>query len=306
MKYLLIGGCGFIGQALTKSLLLDNHDVVVIDNLSTSPPQKPHMRYVRIVAESAQQCAELNTLVQWADVVYFLAGSVGVARVTSEPFDTMVNNLELATAVIGACQMHNKYVVFFSTSEVYHDGPYTESDEAHMPTNSPRWGYASAKLTTEFLIRSADIPYKIVRLFNVTGPGQLGTHGMVLPRFIQAAKNNQPLFVNGSGEQIRSFMHVEDACSMIRSIEQIPTSDTFNIGSPLVENTISIINLAKLVVNMTHSASDIVCCDSTALYGVDCQDINNRRPNMTKTMNAIQHISIYTLRNIIDDMVNYD
>lgn len=306
MKYLLIGGVGFIGQVITASLLKDNHEVVVIDDLSTSPPLKPHMQQVRIVIESAQRCDELDALVQWADVVYFIAGSVGVARVVSQPFNTMMNNIELGSSVISACKRHHKYVIFFSTSEVYHNGPYAEEDEAHLPTDSPRWGYASAKLATEFLIRSADIPYKILRLFNVTGPGQLGLFGMVLPRFVSAAKNNEPLLINGSGNQVRSFMHVEDACSMIRAIERVPVSGVFNVGSPLTENIATIHDLAKMVVQQTRSSSDIILCDSATLYGVECRDIHHRRPNLTKTLSTIQHTSIYTLLHIIEDMTNHD
>lgn len=302
----MIGGAGFIGQSLISYMLQDGHEVVVIDDLSTSPPLRTHMDCVQLVMKSAQHLNDLCDYVQWADVVYFLAGSVGVDRVVNAPYATTKNNMELAVAVVDACRQYNKYVVYFSTSEVYHNGPYVEDSTAIIPTDSVRWSYASTKLSTEMLIMSAGIPYKILRLFNITGPGQLGRYGMVLPRFIEAAKSNVPIKVTGSGEQVRSFMHVADACNMIRAIEHVPTSGTYNIGSPLDSNITTITNLAIAVVTTLNSSSPIVRCDSEVVYGIKCGDIDDRRPNMTKTMSAISHKSQYDLQQIIEDMAQHD
>ena len=105
-----------------------------------------------------------------------------------------------------------------STSEVYGKSEkpvFSEDDDLLIgPPNKSRWGYACSKLMDEFLAlayaQEKSLPVTITRLFNTVGPRQTGRYGMVLPRFITAAKRGEPLIVHGDGLQSRCFCFVKD------------------------------------------------------------------------------------------------
>src|SRR5207237_5386669 len=109
-------------------------------------------------------------------------------------------------------------VLLTSSSEVYGRSQresFSEEDDLIIgaPTHA-RWGYACSKLMDEFLAlayaKEAGLPVRIARLFNTVGPRQTGRYGMVLPRFIEAAKAGKPLRVFGDGSQKRCFCYVAD------------------------------------------------------------------------------------------------
>ena len=238
-------------------------------------------------------------MIETSDVVYFLAGSVGVKYIVENPFLTLMNNIDLAQKVVNSISKHKKLIIFTSTSEVYGNGPFSESNnlEIGCPDNL-RWGYASAKLTTEFMIASSGCPYRILRLFNVVGPGQLSDYGMVLPRFIQAAKNNQDIVVYGDGDQYRAFCHVNDALDMIQQIEK-KENGIYNIGNNI---SITILELAEIVKNITNSNSKIIKKPLDEVYTKNSGDIHKRLPDLTKIKNMINYKIKYTIEDIVKDM----
>jgi UDP-glucose 4-epimerase len=227
--------------------------------------------------------------------VYFLAGSVGVLNVVNNPQTTMRNNIALFNKLIPLFEKHKTKVVFTSTSEVYGDGPFAEHNPASIgaPTEL-RWGYACAKLMTEFMITSGSFPYTIVRLFNVVGPGQRGDFGMVLPRFVDAAVNNRDIVVHGSGQQVRTFCHVQDALDQFQKIENM-NGEIFNIGCDT--NTITIGELAERVVKLSGSQSKIIHKE------INYSDINTRIPDLTKIKSRIDYKVNYSVDDIILDML---
>ena len=304
MNYLLLGGAGFIGTHLAKSLRKDGHTITVIDNRSTSS-NIVDADTVYIDDVQNMDAGTLEHAVADADVIYFLAGSVGVKNVVENPFDTLCNNVSLALVVVTMARQYYKPIIFTSTSEVYGDGPFVETSP--LTIGSPdnlRWGYASAKLTTEFLIASSGCSHKILRLFNVTGPGQVGNYGMVLPRFIGAALADGNIEVYGSGQQTRTFLHVDDAIRMIRQVEQLPDDGIYNIGSDSESNNVTIIELAQLVQNIVNPGCDIVYRSLDNVYTANSGDVMNRSPDMTKVRSLIDYRVDKTITDIIMDMAN--
>lgn len=292
MRYLLLGGAGFIGKHLAKALLANGHSVTIIDSLTTSTADgiPPAADFIRADAASAG----IEYLIAKHDIVYFLAGSVGVLNVINNPQETFTNNLRIATNLIPMLEKHNKRVIFSSTSEVYGNGPFREDASLTIgPPTEPRWSYAVAKLASEFMIMSAKVPSTIVRFFNVVGPGQVSQYGMVLPRFVQAAKNNRPLEVYGNGMQRRSFCHVSDAVEMLLKLESSPTG-IYNVGS---HNPTTILNLAQRVVAITQSQSEIKFCP------LPCSDIDERIPDLSKLHSTIGDLTTYDLDRIIESVV---
>lgn len=294
MKYLLLGGAGFVGIHLAKRLIKEGHEVTIVDALFTS--SRPTIPCDFVLGDIRD--VYLDSYIENADIIYFLAGSVGVEHIDKHPKETLDNNIGLMTKLIPLFDKYKKPVVFSSTSEVYGEGPFVEDATLHIgPPTKLRWGYACAKLMTEFSIASADFPYVIVRFFNVVGPGQLPNYGMVLPRMINAAKNNEDIIVYGSGNQVRSFCHVTDAIEYLRRIETC-YGEIFNLGS---ENPITINQLAAKVISLTNSNSKIVHVPYEKAFSKNHGDINNRVPDLTKLKYITGYVAHYDLDAIIID-----
>ena len=294
MKYLLLGGAGFIGTHLAKKLIALGHDVTIIDNLSTSMRPNFDVRFI----ETNLIYAPLDEHLISADVVYFLAGSLGVEYIDKNPKETLDNNLGLLYKLIPLFQRYNKKVFFSSTSEVYVEGPFAEDNNLTIgPPTKLRWAYAAAKLMTEFAITSNTFPYTIVRFFNIVGPGQLPDYGMVLPKFIKAAKTGQDLNVYSDGTQVRSFCHVNDAVDALLKLENI-NGEIFNIGS---EDPITINTLAERVIELTQSISKITYVPYDQVFSKNHGDIHSRIPDLSKIKHFIGYVPTYTLDDIIKD-----
>ena len=307
MKNLVLGGAGFIGQHLTHNLLYYRQNrVIIVDNLATSRINLDDFAEYKNLFEFVEaditnmEDKDLRKLIGKSDRIYNLAGSVGVEHVDKHPSETLFNNYKLSNKLLPLFQDAGKPVVFSSTSEVYGEGPFSEESHAHIgPTSKLRWGYAAAKLMTEFLMRASDFPSTVVRFFNVVGPGQLGDYGMVLPRFVQAAKNNEDLIVYGNGEQVRSFCHVNDAVNALVKVAGIP-NETFNIGN---DEPVTIKHLAERVIELTGSSSKIQLVPYEKAFSEEHGDINVRVPDLTKLKSSINYQPKYGLDDIIKDMI---
>ena len=296
MKYLLLGGAGFVGTHLAKRLIKEGHEVTIVDSLVTSTRPTFHCDFVLGDIRDVY----LDSYIKNTDVIYFLAGSVGVEHIDKHPKETLDNNIGLMNKLIPLFDKYKKPVVFSSTSEVYGEGPFVE--DASLNIGAPtklRWAYACAKLMTEFSIAASDFPYVIVRFFNVVGPGQLGDYGMVLPRMIRAAKNNEDITVYGTGEQVRSFCHVSDAVEYLRRIESC-YGEIFNLGS---ENPVTINHLAERVVSLTNSQSKIVHMPYEQAFSKNHGDIIKRVPDLTKLKYMTGYLAQYDLDAIIKDTI---
>ena len=294
MNYLLLGGAGFIGTHLAKDLIDEGHEVTVVDSLETS--KRPDSAVAFIQGNILE--LDLSEVMRRADIVYYLAGSVGVKHIDQNPSLTLFNNIELMTKLVPLFEEHQKKVIFSSTSEVYGEGPFSEGNNLSIgPPHKLRWGYACAKLMTEFMIKASSFPSVIIRFFNVVGPGQSSKYGMVLPNFIEKAKKGEPLVVYGDGEQIRCFCHIKDAVQGLRLLET--EEGIFNIGK---ETETPIKELALLVLELTESDSVIEFRPYEKDFSKEHGDIMKRVP----VLDAIRNLGYapkHTLTDIIKEMI---
>jgi UDP-glucose 4-epimerase len=212
-----------------------------------------------------------------------------------------------------AANKHNKPILISSTSEIYGKNdkvPLNEEDDRIIghPLKS-RWSYSEAKAVDEslayFYFLENKLPIRIVRLFNTVGPRQVGHYGMVLPRFVSAALKNEPLQVYGTGEQIRCFCHVEDA---VRALLQVMDSDksigeVFNIGN---NQQISILELAKRVIQITDSKSEIIKIPYTEAYPDGFEDMQRRVPDISKIKNVLGWSPQIGLDQTIKDIATFN
>jgi UDP-glucose 4-epimerase len=290
---LVTGGAGFIGSHLVERLLREGRRVVVIDDCSTGCAENlaavradPRLRFVRT---KVSECAELPALVEGAECVYHLAAAVGVDLVVKSPVHTIHTNLRETEVILEAASRFGVPVLLTSTSEVYGKSSKPLFDEADDlligPPHLGRWSYACSKLMDEFLAlayaRERGLPVVIARMFNTVGPRQTGRYGMVLPRFIAAARGGQPLQVYGDGTQTRCFCYVADAVEALVRLQNLPTArgEVVNVGS---DEEVSILELAQRVVEALQSRSPILFVPYEKAYAPGFEDMLRRRPNLTK------------------------
>ena len=310
-QVIVTGGAGFIGSHLVERLLADGQSVVVIDDLSTGSLEnlravQSHPR-LRIIQARCSECGELGELVSQAERIYHLAAAVGVELVLHSPLRAIQTNLRETEAILEAASQHGVPVLLTSSSEVYGKSrkpAFSEEDDSLIgPPTQPRWSYACSKLMDEFLAlahaRERGLPVIIARLFNTVGPRQTGRYGMVLPRFISAAKAGEPLRVFGDGTQTRCFCHVADTVEALVRLQRCPEAlgQVFNVGST---GEISIENLAKKVIESAGSTSPI----QFVPYPDGCEDMTHRRPSLDKIKGATGYTPRATLDEIISELVD--
>jgi UDP-glucose 4-epimerase len=308
---LVTGGAGFIGSHLVERLLGDGRKVTVIDDLSTG--RLENLKAVaghaglRVIQSKVSGCRELDQLAVSAEAIYHLAAAVGVELVVNSPIRVLETNLRETEVLLAAADAAGTPVLLASTSEVYgksqKDGFNEEDDLLIGPPHRSRWSYACSKLMDEFLALAhaseRRLPVVITRLFNTVGARQTGRYGMVLPRFIAAARAGEPLRVHGDGQQTRCFCHVSDTVEALVRLEGCPAArgEVFNVGGT---EEISILELARLVVKILGSKSAIELVPYADAYAPGFEDMRRRRPVVDKLHQAIQFQPSTPLHRIIE------
>ena len=307
---LVTGGAGFIGSHLVERLLAAGHAVVVLDDLSTGDlgnlrAVSGHPR-LRVIQSKISACAELPELVAQSAAIYHLAAAVGVALVVQSPLHTLETNLNETTVLLKAAAAHHVPLLLTSSSEVYGKSEkpaFSEEDDLLIgpPTHS-RWGYACSKLMDEFLVlayaREQSLPAVIARLFNTVGPRQTGRYGMVLPRFIAAAKRGEPLKVHGDGLQTRCFCSVHDTVEALIRLQESTAArgQIFNVGST---EEVTILGLAKRVIEILASKSTPELVPYREAYAPGFEDMRQRKPAVEKLAAVVGFRPATPLREII-------
>lgn len=296
---LVTGGFGFIGSHLVEALLLDpTNRVHVIDDLSTSPIDVP--AYLEVIGHPSRLTYDICTIEQFClngkskvrfDEIYHLAsvvGPVGVLKHAGQIASLIVND---TYRVMKLAEDNGSRLVDVSTSEVYgggRDGYCSEGDSKIItPKVSVRLEYAVAKLASEIALintsRTKSLKVMIVRPFNVAGPRQSPVGGFVLPRFIGQALAGEPLSVYYDGSAIRAFTHVNDiAKALILVMKSGDVGEVYNAGNPA--NKTSILALAKAVLKITGSASDIQFVDPKLLFGPLFEEANDKYPDAQRIL----------------------
>jgi UDP-glucose 4-epimerase len=307
---LVTGGAGFIGSHLVERLLRDGKRIVVIDDLSTGVAEnllavqdKPELRIIR---GKVSECAELDTMVAEAESVYHLAAGVGVELVVRFPVRVLQANLHETEVLLEAAARHGTPVLLTSTSEVYgksQKSEFTEEDDLLIgPPHQSRWSYACSKLMDEFLAlayaREQNLPVVIARLFNTVGPRQTGRFGMVLPRFLAAARCGEPLKVHGDGNQTRCFCYVLDTVEALVRLQNTPAcrGEVFNIGST---EEVTIKELAETVLWVLRSRSAVELLPYAQAYEPGFDDMRRRKPSVRKLAAVVGFQPKTTLEEII-------
>lgn len=310
MKILVTGGAGFIGSHLCEFLAGQGHDVTALDDFSTGTVANLagclDAGTVRLVEVSILDSALVSECVRGKDAVFHLAAAVGVQTIINSPLHSLRVNLQGTENLVEAAVAHGVPFGIASTSEVYGkndaDGLTEDADRILGSPLLSRWSYAAAKGLDELMahIRGTETgtPCVSYRLFNVVGPRQTGRYGMVLPRFVAQALNDEPITVYGDGTQRRCFGSVFDVVPAMVALLQAPAAHgkAVNLGG---REEISIYGLAELVKEITGSTSDIHLLPYDAVYGAGFEDMRRRMPDLSRAHRLIGYKARYGLEDIV-------
>jgi len=317
MKALITGGAGFLGSHLSEALLARGDEVFVLDNLSTGSIDniehlKPLERF-HYVIDSVINEPLAAELIDRVDVVFHLAAAVGVRLIVESPVNTIETNVHGTEMVLKLANKKKKKVMIASTSEVYGKStevPFGEDADLVMgATSKGRWSYACSKAIDEFLAlaywKEKHLPVFVCRLFNTVGPRQTGRYGMVIPNFVRQAQLGQPITVFGDGTQTRCFTYVGDVVGQLMALADNPGAigQVFNIGNDRDE--ISMLDLAKRVLDRSGSKSEIVLVPYAKAYEEGFEDMPRRVPDLRKLRALTGYEPKVQLDEILDRVIAY-
>ena len=316
MRVLITGGAGFIGSHLAEALLSRGDEVIVLDDLSTGRLENiahriTHPKFGYTIGSVTDEFI-VGELMDRCDMAFHLAAAVGVRLVVSKPVHTIETNVHGTETVLRAASKHKKLVVVASTSEVYGKGtvfPFREDADLVLgqPTKT-RWGYATSKLIDEFLAlgywQEQQVPVIVVRFFNTVGPRQSDRYGMVIPNFVRQALADEPLIVHGDGSQTRSFTWVGDVVAGLLALVDEPRSvgQVFNIGNGA---EVSIRDLARRIIDMTGSDSEIRFVPHHEVFGHSFEDMSRRVPDISKIRQLVGYQPTVHLNEILERVIEY-
>lgn len=312
MQILITGGAGFIGSHLCDALIAQDHKVLILDNMSTgSAANISHIKdQVEFHQGDIRDVSLVEKLMSPADLVLHMAAALGVNTILENPIESVSTNFTGSEVVLLSAAKLNKRIVIASTSEIYGKNPkqpLSETDDRVVGTPQKiRWTYSDAKALEEAIAHALFLTEQLkvttVRLFNTVGPRQTGRYGMVVPRFIHSAINNDPITIYGDGTQSRVFCHVQDAVKAILTLAETDSAigQVFNVGG-VGETTIK--ELADRIIQRTNSNSKVTYTPYDAAYPAGYEDMQRRVPDISKINSSIGWKPLHTLDSIIDDVV---
>lgn len=262
----ITGGAGFIGTHLTQCLA-DKNKIVIYDNFHRDALSKSSIfshKNVEIIKGDILNLDLLKKSLPKADYIIHLAAIAGIDSVIKDPVKTIeINAIGTYYMLEAAKELKSlKRFLYFSTSEIFGAKAYRvkEDDNAVLgKVGEPRWVYATGKYFGEHMIaaysKKYKLPYTILRPFNIYGPQQVGEGAIQV--FIKKALKNENIKISGDGGQIRTWTYVDDLLEgvFLSLSKDKAKNQIFNIAN--AESQITILNLARKIINLTHSKSKI-------------------------------------------------
>jgi len=302
-KYLITGGAGNIGSALTLELSKnENHQIIIVDNLSTGSvskiPNSDNVIFIKADVNNYNDIAPVFGRFNFNYVFHF-AAVVGVKRTLENPM-MVLEDIEGIKNILSLSKNSGVKRVFYSSSSEVYGEPFEIPQNEHTTPLNSKLPYAIVKNVSEAYLRSYQqefsLEYTIFRFFNTYGPNQ--SEDFVIPKFIESAINNKDITIYGDGLQTRTFCYIDDNIDAILNIHfnGLIKNDVINIGN---DQEITILELAKIIINKTNSSSKIV-----HIKPLKEGDMMRRCPDVKK-MKAILNRDLLTVKQGIKKNIKF-
>lgn len=265
MRYLVTGGCGFIGSHLCDRLLAEGHEVRVLDDLSSGKREQLDSR-AHLVVDSIAREAVFDPLLADVDGVFHLAAIASVERSRTQWELTHAVNLGGMVRLLAATGRLPRPipVVYASSAAVYGDNPHLPLDESIPP--SPLTAYGADKLGCELHARVGALVHGIptvgLRFFNVYGTRQdpSSPYSGVVSIFMRRIPAGEPVTLYGDGKQTRDFIHVSDVVSALAISMQ--TLHKGAVRSEMVNvctgQEVSLLTLMETIATLSGKAAQVI------------------------------------------------
>jgi dTDP-glucose 4,6-dehydratase len=282
---LVTGGAGFLGSHLCDHLVAKGHRVICVDNLETGSLQNiAHLRGDEFEFRHLDITSHFEVEGP-VDFVYHMASPASPIDYARLPLHTLKVGAYGTHNTLGLAKFKRARFLLASTSEVYGDPlvhPQPETYWGNVNPIGPRGVYDEAKRYAEALtmayLRQQGVDTSIVRIFNTFGPKMRPNDGRAIPTFLRQALTDKPLTVFGDGSQTRSFCYVDDEIRGLVALMESGVHEPVNIGNP---DEWSLLDMAKLVVELTESRSEIV------FEALPVDDPQVRQPDITRARDLL-------------------
>lgn len=252
MKILITGGAGFIGSHIVDKLIAENHNVVIIDNLSSGKKENVSDQ-ARLINSDIKDFSKIEEIFsqEQPEIVYHLAAQIDVRRSVADPVSDAETNILASINLIRLSQKYGvKKFIFSSTGGAI----YGETDTRPTTENHPEWPlspYGISKLTIDkylhYYHQVHGLKFISLRYANVYGPRQ-NAHGEagVVAIFLNKLLAGEQPTINGDGLQTRDYVFVEDIASAnILALENLEKIGVYNIGTGKETPVNDVFNLIK-------------------------------------------------------------
>uniref|UniRef100_A0A1A8VGB3 UDP-glucuronic acid decarboxylase 1 n=3 Tax=Nothobranchius TaxID=28779 RepID=A0A1A8VGB3_NOTFU len=317
-RILITGGAGFVGSHLTDKLMMDGHEVTVVDNFFTGRKRNVehwigHENFELINHDVVEP------LYIEVDQIYHLASPASPPNYMYNPIKTLKTNTIGTLNMLGLAKRVGARLLLASTSEVYgglflsHEKLKTIrilSDPEVHPQNEEYWGhvnpigpracYDEGKRVAETMcyayMKQEGVEVRVARIFNTFGSRMHMNDGRVVSNFILQALQGEPLTVYGTGSQTRAFQYVSDLVNGLVLLMNSNISSPVNLGNP-EEHTI--LEFARLIKSLVVSQSQIQFLSEAQ------DDPQRRRPDIRKARMMLGWEPVVPLEEGLNKTIQY-
>lgn len=261
MKIMVTGGAGFVGSHLVDKLMMEGHEVIVVDNFFTGQKKNiehwMHHPNFSVVTHDVTEPIMLEV-----DQIYHLACPASPPHYQYNPVKTIKTSTMGTINMLGLAKRVKARMLLTSTSEIYGDPkvhPQPETYWGNVNTIGPRSCYDEGKRVAETMMYSYrnqnNVEVRVARIFNTFGPRMHPNDGRVVSNFIIQSLQNKPMTIYGDGKQTRSFQYVSDLVDGLHALMNGEYDGPVNLGNP---DEYSVADFANYIKELTNSESEIL------------------------------------------------